>query len=132
MQITVIKLLELKNALQSLDQFKFDSRTTYTLTRDLDWILSEIGSVEKTRKKLHEDSGSPEAPKTQTDPQSPEYAKFSVKWEEFLSTEIEIKDLRRINYNTLNIGSNTDKKENQIPIRVLSALLPIIDGPEEV
>lgn len=118
MTITPLNLLLLKSSLQSIDTFKFDAKTTYTLSRNLNWVEAEIKPLESTRKKISEEFGNPNAT-------NPKFKDYLEKWEEFVNIPIEVKDLRLIDYKDLNIGNETN--ENAIPVRVLNGLFPIIN-----
>jgi hypothetical protein len=122
MTITPLELIKLKAALQALDKFKFDSKTTYTLSRNLNWIESEIKAIDSTRKKLSEEFGNPK----QDDTEFPNYVK---KLEEVLEIPIEIKELRKIPYTSLNVGDGNE--QNAISISVVNALFPLISEEPE-
>ena len=118
MTITPLELLLLKNALQQIDALKFDSKTVYTLSRNMNWVESEVRNIESVRKKLAAELDNPE----QNDPN---FKEFLSKWEEFLASTIEIKDLRKINYEALNIGR--ENNQNSISIQTVNSLLPILE-----
>lgn len=117
MKITVTNLISLRNSLLSLESFKFNSKTTYTLSRDLNWVESELNIIETSRKKIFADFGSPKQ-------DTPEYQIYVTEWESFINKEIEIKELRLIDLSDLNIGSA--EKENTISVRILNGLFPIL------
>lgn len=123
MKITLVKLLILRNSLQSLDNFKFNSNTTYTLSRNLNWVENEIAPLEKTRIKLFKSHGEP------TIDNDAAFKNFITEWEKILEEEIDIKDLRLISLEDLNIGS--EEKQNPISIRILNGLFPILKENEE-
>lgn len=124
MIINVFKLLELRAALQALDTFSFDGKTSYTLMRNLNWISSEITTLDSVRQKMLKELGDPK----ETDPA---YKDFISKWQEFLLSDVEMKDLRKIKFETLNVGNDISKKENVISLRILHALEPIIEDEDE-
>jgi len=122
MTITPLELIQLKAGLSALDSFKFDSKTTYTLSRNLNWVESELKPIESTRKKLAEEHGNPKQ-------EDDNFKVYLEKWEEFLNSPIEIKDLRKISYSDFKVGN--EENENSIPIRVINLLFPIILEEQE-
>lgn len=128
MLTTPNNVINLRNSLQSLDPFKFDAKTTYTLARNASWIDAEIAILEKIRQKMFIENGSPEGPLKPEDVPSSEFKKYISIWDEYSASEIEIQDLRLISFNDLNVG--TGKGQNSISVTVIKGLNIILNDDE--